>query len=209
MDRKPELKLCESCIKRFEPVVDAINRLLIETQKSPVVVAIDGKCASGKTTLGYYLQSKYDCNLFHMDDFFLQNHQRTEERLSEPGGNVDYERFYAEVLVPVLQNKPVIYRTFNCSIRKIDKEYEFAPKRLNIIEGSYSQHPYFNDPYDLRVFLDIDSKTQIENIKKRNGLEKLEMFLNKWIPMENKYFEHFRIKENSLVIEWADTHTSI
>lgn len=201
-NKKAELRICESCKKRFEPIVAAIERLLKETDKDPVVVAIDGKCASGKTTLGYYLQQKFACNLFHMDDFFLQNHQRTEERLNEPGGNVDYERFKAEVLVPLLSKKPVIYRTFNCSIRKIDKEYVINPRRLNIVEGSYSQYPYFENPYDLRVFLDIDTESQIENIRKRNGYEKLEVFKNKWIPMENKYFEHFKIKENSMVIEW-------
>lgn len=198
------LKLCESCIKRFEPVVTKINRLLNETDKDPIVVAIDGKCASGKTTLGYYLQEKFDCNLFHMDDFFLQNYQRTEERLNEPGGNVDYERFSKEVLTPILLKKPVIYRTFNCSLRRIDKEYEIAPRRLNIIEGSYSQHPYFENPYDLRVFLDIDTKTQTENIIKRNGPEKLDVFLSKWIPLENRYFEYFKIKEHSMVIEWEN-----
>jgi len=184
--------------------VAAIERILKETDKNPVVVAIDGKCASGKTTLGYYLQKLFDCNLFHMDDFFLQNHQRTQERLNEPGGNVDYERFKEEVLTPLLAGKPVKYRIFNCSLRKIDREYEIAPKRLNIVEGSYSQHPYFKNPYDLRVFLDIDTKTQTENIKKRNGPDKLDVFLNKWIPMENKYFEYFKIKENSLVIEWKE-----
>jgi len=203
MDRKQEFKLRKSCIERFEPVVMAVNRLLTENDKDPVVVAIDGKCAGGKTTLGYYLQSVFDCNLFHMDDFFLQNYQRTEERLSEPGGNVDYERFRAEVLDPILLKQPVNYRTFNCSLRKIDNEYVVTPKRLNIVEGSYSQHPYFGNSYDLRVFLDISTRDQIDNIRKRNGSEKLKLFLKKWIPMENKYFEYFKIKENSqIIIDW-------
>ena len=32
-----------------------------------------------------------------MDDFFLPMELRTAERLEEPGGNVHYERFSAEV----------------------------------------------------------------------------------------------------------------
>lgn len=196
--------LCDSCIERFEPVVTAIKRLLEEKDKDPIVVAIDGKCGSGKTTLGYYLLRRFDCNLLHMDDFFLQNHQRTEDRYNEPGGNVDYERFDAEVLKPILSKKPVRYRIFNCVTREINQEYEIEPKRLNIVEGSYSQHPYFNHPYDLCVFLDIDPQIQIENIRKRNGLEKLELFQKKWIPMENKYFDHYKIKENSMVVMWKE-----
>lgn len=206
MDKiKSELKLNDSCKERFEPVVRAIEQLLEKKDNDPIVVAIDGKCGSGKTTLGYYLQKKFDCNLLHMDDFFLQNYQRTEERLSEPGGNVDYERFKEEVLEPLLSKKTVCYRIFNCMIREIDQEYEITPKRLNVVEGSYSQHPYFKHPYDLCVFLDIDPLFQIENIKSRNGLEKLELFQSKWIPMENKYFDYYKIKENSdIIVEWVD-----
>ena len=73
-------------------------------------------------------------------------------------------------------------------------------KRLNIIEGSYSMHPYFNNPYDLRVFMDIDEKKQVEHIRKRNGEEKLKRFVQEWIPKENAYFEQFHILKGCLKI---------
>lgn len=202
MDQRDDFVICEFGRKRFEPVVAEIRRLMEEKEEERFIVAIDGKCGSGKTILGTYLQQIFDCNLFHMDDFFLQNHQRTDERLAEAGGNVDYERFRSEVLEPLLAGRTVKYRTFNCMTRVIDGEYDISPKKLNIIEGSYSQHPYFNHPYDLCVFLDIDERTQSENIRKRNGAEKLELFREKWIPMENRYFDTFNIKEKSMVIEY-------
>ena len=59
-------------------------------QEKPLLVAIDGRCASGKSTLAKDLQKQLDCNVIHMDDFYLQEHQRTTKRLREPGGNVDY-----------------------------------------------------------------------------------------------------------------------
>ena len=37
-----------------------------------VLVAIDGRCAAGKTTLAASLQAQLACNVFHMDDFFLR-----------------------------------------------------------------------------------------------------------------------------------------
>ena len=58
-----------------------------------VLVAIDGRCAAGKTTLTASMQARLECNVFHMDDFFLRPEQRTPERLGPPGGNVDYELF--------------------------------------------------------------------------------------------------------------------
>jgi hypothetical protein len=40
-----------------------------------------------------------------MDDFFLRIEQRTPERMTEVGGNVDYERFLETVLFPVSAKK--------------------------------------------------------------------------------------------------------
>lgn len=195
-----QLMIKPCCVKRFAPVKEAIEALLAEQEKKLIIIAIDGKCASGKTTLGYYLQEVFDCNLFHMDDFFLQNHQRTPKRLEEIGGNVDYERFQKEVLEPIREGLDVRYRPFSCMERKIKLESLMTYKRLNIIEGSYSMHPYFNNPYDLRVFMDIDEKKQVEHIRKRNGEEKLKRFVQEWIPKENAYFEQFHILKGCLKI---------
>lgn len=55
-------------------------------EERQILVAIDGSCTSGKSTLADALAEEYDCNLFHMDDFFLRPLQRTAERLAETGG---------------------------------------------------------------------------------------------------------------------------
>ena len=96
--------------------MDTIKKRIDEllTQEDMVVVAIDGKCASGKTTLASRLAEIYDCNVFHMDDFFLQRSQRTPERLAQIGGNVDYERFQEEVLLPLRFRRAFSYRPFDC-----------------------------------------------------------------------------------------------
>lgn len=82
-------------------------------QDKPLLVAIDGRCASGKSTLAKDLQKQLDCNVIHMDDFYLQPHQRTTKRLREPGGNVDYERFETEVLQPMLTGEAFSYRPYD------------------------------------------------------------------------------------------------
>ena len=195
--------LKDSCIKRFEPAVAAVEKVAAKKAGEPVLVAIDGKCASGKSTLGLYLKEKFDANLIHMDDFFLQKHQRTEERLAEVGGNVDYERFKAEVLEPLCNGQKAKYGIFDCSTLEISEWKEIEDKQVTIIEGSYSQHPYFGNPYDLRLFAEIDSESQLDNIRKRNGEEKLIVFKECWIPKEEAYFEAFSVKEKSdLVIHW-------
>ena len=130
-------------------------------QDKPLLVAIDGRCASGKSTLAKDLQKQLDCNVIHMDDFYLQPHQRTTKRLREPGGNVDYERFETEVLQPMLTGEAFSYRP-------------------------YDAHAVCF--YDLRIFLTVDRQEQLERIRKRNGEEREEMFERIWIPLEERYF---------------------
>ena len=152
-----------------------------------VIVAIDGKCTSGKTTLASKLAEIYDCNVFHMDDFFLRLEQRTPERFAEVGGNVDYERFQEEVLLPLKSGKAFSYRPFDCSTFTLAGPVDATPKKLNIVEGTYSHHPYFGSPYDLKILLTVDEETQRQRIQERPAfLHK--RFFETWIPMENKYF---------------------
>lgn len=152
------------------------------------MVGIDGYCTSGKTTLATYLQKKYDCNLFHMDDFFLRPEQRTEERLNEIGGNVDYERFHDEVLIPLTSDKSFCYSPYDCHSNALTAPVTVLPKPLNIIEGTYCMHPTFASFYDLTIFLSISPELQQERILKRD--KRLhQSFFEKWIPMENRYFK--------------------
>ena len=164
-----------------------------------VIVAIDGKCTSGKTTLASKLAEIYDCNVFHMDDFFLRPEQRTPERFAEVGGNVDYERFQEEVLLPLKSGKAFSYRPFDCSTFTLSAPVTVAPKKLNIIEGTYSHHPYFGNPYDLKIMLTVDEETQRQRVLERPAfLHK--RFFEEWIPMENRYFEVFKISDQAEII---------
>ena len=162
--------------------------------KDHVVIAIDGHCGSGKTTLGTFLQSVYDASLVHVDDFYLQKSQRTKERYSQPGGNFDRERLEEEVLLPLSEGKPVVYHWFDCSSLTLTQEKITLPtKNMTIIEGSYSMYPSLRHYYDCSIFVDIEPDEQIARIKKRNP-DLIDDFIEKWIPLENTYFDAFDVK---------------
>lgn len=168
-------------------------------QRNQIIVAIDGNCTAGKTTLANRLAEIYDCNVFHMDDFFLRPEQRTPERYAEVGGNVDYERFKDEVLIPLIDGHPFSYRPFDCKTFTLAEPVSVTPKKLTIIEGSYCNHPYFGDPYDLKILLTITPELQRQRILQRPAfLHK--RFFEEWIPMENRYFDGFNIIDKCNVI---------
>lgn len=174
------------------PLFLQIERMLTDGQ---VNLAIEGGSASGKTTLGKHLEQVYECNVFHMDDFFLRPEQRTKERFAETGGNVDRERFLEEVLVPLYKNEQIIYRRFDCSTFTLSKPNLLEPSKLNVIEGAYSMHPELAEYYNFSVFLDVVPELQKKRIEKRNTPELAKRFFEEWIPMEQKYFTEFKIKE--------------
>lgn len=172
--------------QRTDSLMKSFNRIL---------VAIDGNCGAGKSTLAALIGDVYDSNVFHMDHFFLRPEQRTKERLEEIGGNVDYIRFREEVIDGIQRGSEFKYRIYDCKKMLIDEYITVRPKKLNIIEGAYSMHPALIGYYDLKVFLGIDEKTQRDRILERNGEIMLKQFLSKWIPMENRYFEQLKIEE--------------
>lgn len=173
-------------------ILDIISEL--SDTKEKIVIAIEGSCASGKTTLANKIAEEFDCNIIHMDDFFLSFEMRTPERFSEIGGNIDYERFLTEVAQNIRSNSPFTYGKFDCSKGEISQKITIEPKKITIVEGVYSMHPKFGDIYNLCLFLDITEETKIDRLRKRSP-EKLERFINDWIPKENQYFETYKIKE--------------
>ncbi len=164
--------------------------------KGSGIIAIDGYCASGKSTIARSLASVLDANLIHMDDFFLPPEKRTEERYSEPGGNVDYERFKAEV-ADHLNDEVFEYGVFDCSVMKISSTVSISRRDFTIIEGSYSMHPYFGDYADITIFVETSSDEQIERIRKRDGDRYLSMFTERWIPFEKKYESAYGIRRRA------------
>lgn len=159
----------------------------------PLVVAIDGRCAAGKSSFAQKLQEETGCNVVSMDHFFLPPERRTPERLAEPGGNVDWERCLEEVLRPLRQGKFVSYRPYDCHQDCLLDPIEVSPLRLTLVEGAYSCHPKLWDFYDAHVFLTIDPAEQLRRIETRNGPEALPVFRDKWIPMEEAYFRAYQI----------------
>ena len=176
----------------FLPLFAKIDKML-KTQS--VIVAIEGGSASGKTTLSKMLEEFYDCTVLHMDDFFLRPEQRTPERFTEVGGNVDRERFLKEVLLPLSENKPILYRRFDCATFAFCDPIKIIPKKLTIVEGAYSMHPELASYYDLSVFLDIDSELQKKRIERRNSPEMAKRFFEEWIPLEKIYFSKMEVEQ--------------
>ena len=193
---KPAYRVIANKYAKFLSVFTQIDKLLA---KGDVVVAIEGGSASGKSTLANLLSQVYDCNVIHMDDFFLRPEQRTTARFDEIGGNVDYERFEEQVVVSLRQGNDVTLQPFDCSTQTLGRPQLLPHKRLTIVEGVYSMHPHFGNYFNLSVFLDISPNLQKQRVLVRNP-SLANRFFEEWIPLENRYFDGANVQGRCAIV---------
>lgn len=178
----------------YSSVLPELYRLM--EKESFVIVAVDGRCGSGKTYFAELVGKLFPCNICHMDDFYLPFEKRQEDWMEIPGANMDLERFYTEVLKPVRSGRQVIYRPYNCKKGTMEKGISLPVRKLTVIEGSYSHYPLLAAEYDLTVFLSCSKEEQRKRLQLREG-SRFSAFEKQWIPLEEKYFQRYEIEKKS------------
>ncbi len=202
----PPVSHSETYRREYQPayrVVDAICAELLplilrlaalQKRGRPTAVAIDGQAAAGKTTAAAYLSELFFAPVVHMDDFYPPPDIRTQRRLAEPGGNVHYERFISEVLPHLGSGAAFSYRVFDCGRAAYAGTRDIPASQLVLVEGAYSLHPAFGNPYAASAFFAVSAAEQERRIRARNGAAAWERFCDIWVPMEDRYHDAFGIR---------------
>ena len=169
-----------------------------------VLVALDGRCGSGKTTLAAQLAERFPQSItVHTDDFYLPPSRRVTGWESIPCANMDIQRLRDEVVAPARAGQAFSYQAYSC------REGAYLPPRplgsapLVIVEGSYSCHPTLADCYDLKVFVACSKEEQARRLLAREG-ERYSGFTARWIPLEEGYFANYSIEENAEMMVVTD-----
>lgn len=187
---------------RFAPLVERIEAEL--SRKPYVLIALDGRCGSGKTTLAALLGERWPSRLLHMDDFYLPFPQRAPDWESIPAGNMDLERFRREVLLPAREGAAISCRRCDCHAGRFLEPVELPPAPLTLVEGSYSLHPRLAGFYDLSVFVTCPPEEQYHRLREREG-ERFPAFQARWIPLEERYFALFGVEAGASLIVGTGT----
>lgn len=180
-----------------QTLISIIADRLASQSGKPFLLALDGRCGSGKTTLAAQLAEHFPGSVtIHTDDFYLPPSQRAEGWEHTPCANMDLERLKSEVLVPVRAGQAFQYRAYSCRGGKYLPPVPLAPAPLVIVEGSYSHHPSLAPYYDMRVFVTCTPEEQARRLQAREG-ERYAAFVERWIPLEEKYFARYSIEETA------------
>lgn len=150
-----------------QALADEIDRRLAHVPCA--VLAIDGRCGSGKTTLAALLAQTLPCRVVHMDDFYLPFAARRPDWRTTPLGNMDLGRLRREVLEPARLGEEITYRAYDCPHDALRPALLLPPRPLTVVEGSYSLAPALRPYYDLTVFLTCSQAEQAARLQAREG----------------------------------------
>ncbi len=187
-------------LTRFNEVLEYVGESF--GRRDSAVLVFDGMCCAGKSLIAQSFAPMLKARVVHMDDFYLPRNKHTKARMAEPGGHIDYERF-ADQVIPYLDPRTYInYDRYDCHAKTFTP-VSLVPRRVTIVEGTYSMHPFFEEAYRqknvITVFWYCDKKTQTERLLAREGEEGVKAFREKWLPRERKYFRECQPRERAMI----------
>ncbi len=185
----PHYRVLKTDSAKLIPLLSAV----FSREERPTVIALDGRCGSGKSYYADKLSKLLNAPIIRADDFFLPKAMRTAERLAEPGGNFHYERFAAEVVAPLTAKNEVNYRPYSCSQDSFGEPRRAAAKPYLIVEGAYCLSPRFGRYYDVSAACNVTPELQQQRLLAREGKAALAVFNSKWIRFEESYIAETKL----------------
>ena len=148
----------------FERVFHQVDDLTY--RQDYFVVAIDGRCASGKTRLAQLLSKKFDARVVHIDEFYLPLEERRSDWKEHPGANIDFKRLAREALLPGFysiffkeaERGNIEYRPYSCKEKQYLEPKKLPVQQITVIEGTYAFHPELLEEFQKIARSDPDLK---------------------------------------------------
>lgn len=186
----PHYRILRDVYAIYFPVIYEVQKRLAASEH--ILIAIDGPCGGGKSSLAELLAELFPSRLLHMDDYYLPLERRAPDWEQTPCGNMDLERFRREALLPAGNGESVLCRPYSCQQGKLLDAIELPAAPLTIVEGSYSHHPLLAPQYDLKIFLHCQRQEQLARLRRREGAH-YDAYLQRWIPLEEAYYQTYHI----------------
>jgi para-aminobenzoate synthetase len=189
-------------IVALDAVVAAIRACSVSAH--PLVVAIDGRSGSGKSTVAKALAQSVDAGIVPCDDFFAASvtdaewDRRTPEQRAADA--MDWRRLKREAIEPLRAGRSARWCAFDFLAGPgSDGTYpmqrtptELAPKSVVLIDGAYSARPELADLLDLSVLVEAAPTTREARLAAREKAEFLRQWHARWDVAEEHYFGHVR-----------------
>ncbi len=155
----------EEGVSHLIELIDKANK----TSKEPIIVALAGGSASGKTTIANFLYDyfKKDSIILTMDDYYLGN-KFMEEYKKETGITLNYDQpevvnisLIKEHLIALKNGETILKPNYSMLTGELLEPNRLKPAKIIFLEGLFALNNEIKDQSDIKVFTDIGTHGRI------------------------------------------------
>jgi uridine kinase len=136
-------------------------------------VGIGGHGGAGKSTLAARIPG---AQIVGTDEFW-------------DGQGFELSRLRSEVFDPLVAGREARFESWDWGHRRPGGARAVSPEGIVVVEGVCALHRMFRDDYDVRVWVDAPYDVRLERGVARDGEEARTTWVERWIPMEERYVE--------------------
>lgn len=185
----------------FSEARSAIERIrgLAQT-RSPIVIALDGRSGTGKSTLSAWIAAQVGASVIDQDDFYAGGEIDAWEPLTareKADRVIDWRRVRAEALQPLRAGVGASWHPFNWETLDglAPGLIKAEPSNKMILDGAYSSRPELADLIDLSILVTLPDAVRRARLMLREGDELVSEWHAVWDEAEEYYFGTVRPPE--------------
>jgi uridine kinase len=160
---------------------------------SPIVVALDGRSGTGKSTLAEWMAARLGGVRVDQDDFYAGGELHEWQCLTpreKADRVIDWRRVRDEALLPLRRGRAARWHPFNWDtmIGLSPETITVQPANIVILDGAYSARPELADLVDLTILVTLDDAVRRERLRQREGDDFTSAWHAVWDEAEDWYF---------------------
>ena len=170
--------------------MDRVLEVLQRHAKRPLLVAIDGHSAAGKSTLARRIAELVDgVSIVSGDDFYrVMSEDECSGLTPEEGFEryYDWQRLEREVLEPLTAGRTSRYQRYDWTANRLGETVTVEPQGIIVIEGCYSLRLELRPYYHVTFFVETSEAARLERQRRRG--DATEAQLARWDAAEAYHF---------------------
>jgi len=190
------MRMVKSPKEAIDSIVSAIEQKL-EGHEGPLLVAIDGRSGTGKSTLAKEVAERVNGVVILGDDFYSGgSFEDWDKRSPKEKADlcIDWKRIRTEALEPLLSGKSASWHPFNWQTGKGLAEHFIKAQAacVIILDVVYSNRPELSDIVDLSVLVQLSDTVRRKRLKRRERGSFMVKWHQVWDEAEDYYFSQIR-----------------
>ena len=153
-----------------------------------MIIAIDGRPGSGKTTLAIQLEKALKAQAIYLDEFFIPQEQWPIDQTPRfPFFYFRYQEFLNGIKV-LAAGKSFSYFSYDWQTNAVSKEPTIInPAKIIIVEGVSALNKELAGLYYKRIWVASDNETEWKTIEERESGKNVDLWKQIYLPSVDLY----------------------